>query len=246
MIVFNKIGEYGRFGNQMFQIAATVSHSIKTKEEYSIFDWKYSDYFEGDFKMGRIDNISTYHEPYFHYKEIIHKNVELLGYYQSDKYFKENEIVIRKLFKPKNEIINNLKDKYKDILRNSTSIHIRRTDYTTKKDFHTNLTLGYYNNGLEKIKETNYVENVLVFSDDIEWCKENMDSSYNFINIDEITDMFLMSLCNHNIIANSSYSWWASWLNENDDKIVIAPKDWFGNRANHSTKDLYRKEMIII
>ena len=87
-----------------------------------------------------------------------------------------------------------------------------------------------------------------IFSDDINWCKNNFDFIENkfFIeNNKDYEDLILMSLCSHNIIANSSFSWWGAWLNSNPNKIIISPKKWFGNKYNfHNTKDLYNEKWI--
>jgi len=243
MITFKKLGDYGRLGNQMFQIAATVSHSLKMNETYGIKKWKYDIYFDSHFNYV-LDNNLIYKEPFFHYKEIKGKNIDLNGYFQSEKYFIQFEDEIRKLYNPKKEIISELRKKYGDLLKNSISIHIRRTDYVEKQNYHPLQTIDYYNESINYIKKRKHIENILVFSDDINWCKNNMSNEYDYIQNSEIEDMFLMSLCENNIIANSSFSWWASWLNQNTNKIIIAPKKWFG--VNINTKDLYRKEMIIL
>ena len=87
----------------------------------------------------------------------------------------------------------------------------------------------------------------LVFSDDIEWCKQVFDDDFNFIEGEEdYVDLLLMARCKHNIIANSSFSWWGAWLNRNNNKRVIAPKKWFGSVANLDSKDLLPKGWITL
>ena len=89
----------------------------------------------------------------------------------------------------------------------------------------------------------------LIFSDDKEWCLENFNKENCEIshNSDAAEDLQLMSLCDHHIIANSSFSWWGAWLGQNKDKKVIAPKEWFGPAKNeHATKDLYCKDWIVL
>ena len=244
MISFSKLGEYGRLGNQMFQIAATISHSIKMKEDFSI-KWEYEQYFETNFNYKNHNITSIYQEPNFHYNEICRKNVDLRGYFQSEKYFIQNEDKIREIFTPKKNIIDKLQYKYSNLLKNSVSLHIRRTDYLEKSHYHPIQSQKYYSDALNYIKSKKNIENVLVFSDDIDWCQSNMSPEYNYIFNSEIDDLFLMSLCENNIIANSSFSWWGSWLNRNNNKIVVAPKKWFGV-TYINTSDLYSKEMIIL
>ncbi len=171
----------------------------------------------------------------------------LSGYWQSEKYFNSVESLIRDDFSfpdsldSKNEFILN-----KIVLSNSISIHIRRTDFenTLSDNIHGVCPMSYYLQAIEVI--TSKVENPVffIFSDDIDWAKVNLKLSYAcfFIsgnNNKSYVDMQLMSSCKHNIIANSSFSWWGAWLNQNPKKIVIAPSIWFINsNLNSQTKDL--------
>ena len=95
----------------------------------------------------------------------------------------------------------------------------------------------YYKNALDIIGG---YENLYVFSDDINWCKTNLKFK-NMVFVegnDDVEDLWLMSLCDHNIIANSSFSWWGAWLNINPNKKVISPKRWFGEQTNLSSDDI--------
>ena len=133
-----------------------------------------------------------------------------------------------------------MNEKYKSLFnKNTVSLHIRRGDYVNLSDHHLLLDISYYKNAVNMFKN---IEKVVVFSDDIEWCKENLDiKNTEFIeNETDIVDLYLMSQCTHNIIANSSFSWWGAWLNKNDNKKVIAPKKWFGPKRN----DLNDKDII--
>jgi hypothetical protein len=84
------------------------------------------------------------------------------------------------------------------------------------------------------------LDNLLLFSDDIDWCKENLKFPINthFIEEDETISLYLMASCDHNIIANSSFSWWGAWLNENPNKIIIGPKTWFGPKIKEAGEDI--------
>ena len=125
---------------------------------------------------------------------------------------------------------------------NAVSLHVRRGDYISDKKnaFIGVCTLDYYKTAIEKIKTQ--VDNPVffVYSDDINWVKNNLviDKTAVFVNHnrgqESYNDMHLMSLCKHNIIANSSFSWWGAWLNTSPDKIVIAPKQWFANMQDTS------------
>lgn len=161
------------------------------------------------------------------------------GYWQSEKFFKEVEKQIREdfSFKIASEQLNK-QISTKITMDNSISIHVRRGDYITNtktNSVHGICSLDYYSKSVKYI--TNKVENshFLIFSDDINWVKENLDIPFPKTYVDwnnsdkAYEDLRLMSLCKHNIIANSTFSWWGAWLNNNPDKIVIAPRKWFND-----------------
>lgn len=182
-------------------------------------------------------------------------DVYLDGYWQSEKYFKEIESAIRADFSfilPQGE-----KDKKVSELINkcaSISIHIRRADYAT--DANTNKTHGtcpinYYDKAIKVVAEKVNNPHFFVFSDDHEWVKQNMKIDYPTVHIDHnntdtnYQDLRLMASCEHNIIANSTFSWWGAWLNKNPNKIVVAPKKWFAN-TNKNDSDLIPSTWIRI
>ncbi len=165
----------------------------------------------------------------------IKPNTFICGHYQTEKYFKTIEKVIKNDFKFKVEPDEENKQLIKDIKsKNSISIHIRRGDYLKKRNQQTfyECSAKYYKRALSYIAKR--VENpvIYVFSDDIKWVEENLKIPYEhvYVNVNSgqksYEDMRLMSLCKHNIIANSTFSWWGAWLNENPDKIVICPDKW--------------------
>ena len=115
---------------------------------------------------------------------------------------------------------------------NSVSLHVRRGDYLNLKNIGV-LDVDYYTKAVEYIRKNVENPTFYIFSDDLEWCKNSLGFLDDFIFVDrtqtEIGDLKLMSFCRHNIIANSSFSWWSAWLNQNPKKIVIAPKGWLLN-----------------
>ena len=140
-----------------------------------------------------------------------------------------------------------IQNKYGEVLnQNTCSIHVRRGDYLNLSEHHPLCDIEYYKDAMEHMpNDTVY----LVFSDDISWCKENfLGDNYIFIEDNsDIFDLYLMSLCHNNIIANSSYSWWGAWLNNNKNKIVVSPKMWFGPaKVGLDTKDVHCKNWIKI
>ena len=175
----------------------------------------------------------------------------MIGYFQSEKYFIDYKKEIREYFTLKQDLVKKLKEKFKNILSNSCSLHIRRGDYLNLQEFHPVLDLEYYNSAIKKIYNSSTKNiNFLIFSDDLDWCKNNIrieSKTLNFIKQnDEILDLFLMSFCENNIIANSSFSWWGAWLNENENKKIVTPKKWFGdNYTQNNTKDLYCDKWIV-
>lgn len=166
----------------------------------------------------------------------IPSNAYFDGYWQSENYFKKHRDTILKEFTfSKIDEDENLKLLPSVKNKNSVSIHIRRGDYVNHPLFKDICTIKYYQNAIDKIKSLTKVDNFIIFSNDIEWCKENFKDEFGnieviFVNWNKgdksFRDMQLMSLCKHNIIANSSFSWWGAWLNQNPNKIVIAPFKW--------------------
>ncbi|MFV8325991.1 alpha-1,2-fucosyltransferase [Flavobacterium sp. ZS1P14] len=186
---------------------------------------------------------------------LIKTPVYIKGYFQSYKYFVGHEDFINKIFAFPIDTLDKVNKKILSGIKGTTtiSIHIRRGDYVNDKvtqQFHGNCSLGYYFNAISLLTSRNKDFTLVFFSDDSDWVKEQFETlPYSKIVVDHNIgenswkDMLLMSSCSHNIIANSSFSWWAAWLNENPEKIVIAPEKWFAE-AEKSTKDLIPSEWI--
>ncbi len=162
------------------------------------------------------------------------ENVKIIGYFQSPHYFEKIAETVKKEF-AFNENDIGLQNAIKQVEKeNSVAIHVRRGDYLKYPEIYGNIcTLDYYKNAIEYINNNQVEAKFYVFSDDIEWAKEQeVFKNSVFVEHDTYTDekawmdMCLMSHCKHNIIANSSYSWWASYLNRNKNKIVIMPHKW--------------------
>lgn len=168
------------------------------------------------------------------------------GYFQSEKYFQDYKSEILDLIRPDEKTLNYIFTKYKHIIeKNSVSLHVRRGDYVDQQDAHPLQTISYYETALNKIKS---FDNIVIFSDDLEWCKQNLNfKEAIFIQDKDYIELFLMSYCKNNIICNSSFSWWGAWLNLNINKIVIAPSRWFGDTYKSiNTKNLIPEEWHII
>ena len=159
----------------------------------------------------------------------------LQGYFQSEKYFHKitDTLKVDFEFKPRLDEIN-LRIANEMQRCNSVSIHVRRGDYLqpANSGFGGVCTLGYYQNAIKKIESMIENPSYYIFSDDLNWCRKNLSlKNCRYVDGnsggDSYKDMQMMSYCKHNIIANSSFSWWGAWLNNNAEKIVIAPNKWF-------------------
>jgi|688.fasta_scaffold196819_2 hypothetical protein len=233
----------GGLGNYIFQIAAAYYISLRDNKkmivdisDISVIHNPIESYYNNIFrKIKFVNEFTDYksHEPMqpIQYSEIPNTstNLKLKGYYQNEKYFKHLRKNILELFEIDSETLELLNTKYSNLLSEKTcSLHVRRGDYVAKSDFHTLQSIDYYKTAISIIGEEYHY---LIFSDDTEWCKENLNFIKNktFIsgNLD-YQDLYLMSMCENNIIANSSFSWWGAWLNDNKNKKVIYPSNWFG------------------
>lgn len=233
-------------GNQMFMIAATIGYARKHGMTYWIpqkttASHIWPTYFPQFPPPPKVPGGFLYKEDGHQYQEIPkHERIILEGYFQSEKYFSHC----------RQEIIDAFQIPYKK-LDGFVSIHVRRGDYLKYPDKHPVVSDEYLRDAIVYMAEKGY-RSFVVCSDDIKYCKEKFDkvSGAEFTysqNNDHYSDLALMSCCEHNIISNSSFSWWGAWLNQNPSKIVIAPSVWFGpGNAHLETKDIYTNEMVII
>jgi hypothetical protein len=250
----------GGLGNQLFQIATTIYLAKENNDDFCFDIDTHNVHWQGNkasvyrgsiysrLKNETFDVENTFNENGHEFKKIDYKtNMKIVGYFQSEKYFSKYRDNILDLFKPTDEINNYISEKYGNYLNKKTcSLHVRHGDYLTLAAHHQPLQMKYYQ---EAIKHFDSDTLFIVFSDDIEWCKSVFKGD-NFIFIEnesDIIDLYLMSMCKNNIIANSSFSWWGSWLNKNENKKVIAPSKWFGPANAHlKTDDIYTDKMIKI
>jgi hypothetical protein len=177
------------------------------------------------------------------------------GYWQSYKYFTDCP-ELKEIFSPKKNLHKQTFDFLSQIKESqSVMLHVRRGDYVTSETankFHGIQPIEYYKKAYELIRASVSNPQIYVFSDDIPWVKENLilDANLTFIeNIDDsdnvIDELYLMSQCKHNIIANSSLSWWGAWLNNYEKKVVVAPKQWLA-KNNPSLDDLIPANWVLL
>ena len=242
----------GGLGNQLFQISAAVALAADNKVE-AIFDStkhdlpkqgrKCKNYLKTIFRNINFSsglNLNTvYREPQYSHTEIKYTpGMWLVGYFQSEKYFIKHADLIRDLFSVDDKTKTAIEEKYGEVLEKETvAVHVRRGDYLKYSDTHPPCTAEYYQTAMAQFPEDS---TYLFFSDDIAWCKENFKQN-NIIFVEgeeDIYDFYFISMCKSIIISNSSFSWWAAWLNDLGHKSVITPKKWFGPSVGYDTKDL--------
>ena len=247
MISFNNLGNLGRLANQMFQYASLKGIARNRGYEFSIppanvfgkrdpvvatAELNIYDVFGLDKKnkVGLIPNQVLMERMHTFGAELFENcpdNIDIFGYYQTQKYFEHIEDEIRDDFTFDSELIKSCKEflEYTYVFRDVIALHIRRGDYVSNPN-HPSQSMEYYQRGLEMLPDLD----VIVFSDDAEWCKQQEIFSSDRFSISEgnttDADLCLMSMGQYHVIANSSFSWWGAWLAKS--KKVIAPKNWFG------------------
>lgn len=246
----------GRLGNGLFQVAAMIGYCKRTGQSWGIPPgyhhrqiyqyFKHLPIYRGNIRKLPVYDVTDPKD--FGYKEIPdHPNgVKLRGFFQSYKFFDH----------AKEEVLNAWRFRHYPDMKGLVSIHVRRGDYVTHNDSFPPITIEYLQQAIKIFTDKGY-NRFSVFSDDLMWCKANLVSyvdgvQFQFIEHGtEYSDMSMMSSCDHNIIANSSFSWVAAYANRNPDKIVVSPHwespNWFGPKgANLDTKDLLPEEWIKI
>lgn len=233
----------GRLGNNLFQIAMCVGYAEKHNVDYYIPEWKYSGCFKTVFTKVSAGTVFVGEKGWYYEELPFIENVKFFGFFQSYKYFEHCEGKIRELFQFNDTIKNKINAKYR-LGVNTCSIHVRRGDYVGNV-FHEVCHFEYYKDAIIAMKERTSIDLFVVFSDDIAWCKENfIGEEFLFVeNNSDIEDIYLMSICSHNIICNSTFSWWGAWLNANPEKVVIAPEQWFGD-VSRGVEDLLPEKWI--
>lgn len=171
----------------------------------------------------------------------------LIGYWQSYKYFEESAVFIRKAFTPDRPLSEASLSYCKKIgAVNAVSVHVRRGDYVTNptaNSFHGTCDLRYYRDAVQAVGSRLKKPHYFIFSDDLEWAKKHLNfvQPATFVEysvpVHEFEELHLMSRCHHNIIANSSFSWWGAWLNDHPSRVIVAPQRWFRD-PRIDTKDL--------
>ncbi len=233
---------YGQLGNQLFQIAATLAYSWDY-QAIPLFPGLHNPSWNISYNRDKLFshlNTSMPPRPVLNlFKESswcsaeripFYKDLLIDGYFQSWKHFHHHRTKILKTFSPSLHILSDLSQKYGDLLDkpNTVGIHVRtQSKRTHDAGIHPFWGMPYYEKALNLFPQDSIF---IICSDRINWCKKHFSPlQRNFIYAegnDGISDLFLLSLCKHNILCNSSYSWWAAYLNQHDEAKIIFPKDW--------------------
>ncbi len=275
MITFHKFGNYGRLGNQLFQYASLIGLSEKYNHKLVLPDWKYQRFFKGKFPQGKIDaGTINVPEPGFsydpdYYDRVISKGaqtrLDVHGYFQSEKYWENCTEKVKSALEFTDAYKEAIKHKYSEAFngKRNISISIRRGDYVGNPNYY-QLLITYYITALTKHFPDWKDCNLIIFSDDVDYCKvhfgcldnviftenrfNNLDKTkYWMMNEWAIEQLCLMSMCDDFIIANSTFSWWGAYLGEKPDSKVVCPgktQHFAGNLATKDASDLYPERWI--
>ena len=237
---------YGRMGNFLFQICATIGYALKHGQEFSIPNHTSNPHWNPIYCQHLVNPNYIQHkedvllnENGMQYQEIEwrdewkDKQVVLNGYWQSEKYFKEY----------RNELLYLLNFPYEK-KENYVSIHVRRGDYLHLRNKHPEVSKEWYLEAMRLFPDYKFK----FFSDEIDWCRKEFAERSNCefsTNRGEVADLIEMSCCEHNINSSSTFSWWGAWLNKNENKKIITPKKWFQDGwMNMDTKDVVPENWI--
>jgi hypothetical protein len=265
-VAFNHLGKLGQLGNQMFQYASTKGIASKLGVPFMVpnhrelFDDgignRYTILLYDAFKLtganllGTLKTDNYVQEPQFNFTDAFFKldktqNYSLHGFFQTEKYFKHIEDEVREDLSFKDEIVETCED-IMGQFDNPISLHVRRGDFIHNSSRHPVLHANYYKKALEMFDDD---RQVIIFTNDVEWCKEHPLFEDDRFAVAEggnqFYDMCLMSMCSDFITANSSFSWWGAWLGNKGG--VVCPSGWFGpDLKDNNTEDLFCEDWVVI
>jgi len=249
----------GGLGNQMFQISKAVSegltNNIKVEFQKSAFipmhgnqPTKYlTNIFRNVNFVNTLPNTFRVSEPNWSYNKLnitYDKPIEFYGYFQSSKNFNGHGDYLKNMFSPTTEFIDKVNFLYPNITDNKTvSIHVRRGDYLGISDVLPVIDKSYID---ECLKEIGDYDKIYIFSNDKEWCEQNLNYEKSEIvyGLEDYEELWMISLCKINVMSNSSFSWWGSYLNSNENKKSFCPSKWFGPKGEKNYEDIYENEWV--
>lgn len=228
-VFFANLGNKGRLGNQLFQIASTIGIA-RANGMHAVFPaWSYERYFQRSLARAGADDgaLPVRREPAFNYTPVILQESCIIdGFFQSESYFRRWARQIRAQFELRDMYRSEVERRFAAYRAPDCALHVRRGDYVDNPRYY-DLGAGCYYE--EALRQLDSRTRVLCFSDDPQWCRQRLrDSRIDFVDPgDDILDLFLYARCRISIIANSSFSWWGAWLNRNRGAAVFAPDRWF-------------------
>ncbi len=251
-----QVGIFFGLGNNMFQYATGLAYSLEYNKKLYVHGntFNLTNAFDIQLNVPEHEDVPVYQnliaqKQKTHGRYLVDNDegtfydndtyTYLKGIFQNEKYFKKYRKEILKAFQFKNGLSDRNKKLIKQMqAQNSVAVHIRRGDYLLPGSIQYVLPLYYYKTATDYIAKRVQNPHFYIFSNDMSWVKKNLKLPYphTFVEHNQgqfsYNDMRLMSVCKHNIIANSTFSWWGAWLNENPNKIVIAPDIWLKNKPN--------------
>lgn len=260
-ITFSRFGNYGRLGNQLFQYAAMMGFADALQCKLVLPPWEYAEYFEGKFPEGVAEqtaaNSNLFEHKFEHDPEMLLRLqlhvaddcglTDLLGYFQTEKYWAKSRQLVRNALTFKKSFTDQLRRKYWKSFadhKKVIAIHIRRGDYVGNSNY-AQLPITYFICALFKHFPDWQNHNIIIFSDDIGYCKVHFDCLENVAFAEgnhDIEDLALMSLCHHFILSNSTFAWWGAYLGQKNGSRVVRPAKYFEGelaRKCPSTADFY-------
>lgn len=253
MLTFKTLGNSGRLGNQLWQIASTYGIARTLGLECKFPHWDYQPYFKVPTEL--FGDVPYDAQESFETPLVAHIDIRARLYLQDYNLFKEVQDEIKQWFQPTDLALarmeNDVQDWVYQLAHPILSVHVRRGDNATegpwKADYHPLRPIEYYEESIKDL--TGKYENIVVFSDDPDWCEQTFkilnrvhfyrgtprpkehEAEYRTAPILDWMDLIAMTWCDHHIISNSTYSWWGAFLS--DDPAPIYPSPWFGKALDY-------------
>lgn len=232
MITYSRLGSpnRGRLGNQLFQIASTIGMALEYGHDFAFPQWRYEQYFLNPLPKAGLIEAWEVPERAFHHTsepalEDISDNFDIDGWRQSEKYWSAQERYIRDQFAFNADFLTELGKRWKNaFLRPTIAVSVRRGDFVGNPNY-AQIPARYYILGLLDAVPDWREYNILFFSDDLDYCRAHFSGMPNvhFITGTDIEQLAVMSMCQHFVISNSTFSWWGAWLGEKEGTVVVRP-----------------------
>jgi hypothetical protein len=229
----------GRLGNNMFMIAHAYARGLEQNRQMVALRGQVIhagvDYSTNMFR--KIDFVDDFPQG--------EKVTVYGGYFQSEKYFEQYTENIKSLYSAPNEFVERMEGHLPFLFTDIpvTAIHIRRGDYLHYPSYHPSVSPSYIHEAIKQIPDAG---RCLIFSDDVNWCQQNLQIDGTYITSEYLPheQIWLMSLCDNFVISNSSFSWWGAYLSRQPNKIVVAPETWYGPDGPSDWEEIYCKDWM--